>query len=35
MLLSPGPYFKLTPAVSILVACKTREQVEALWRKLS
>ena len=34
-LLSAGPLFKFTPAVSFLVACKTKEEVEALWRELS
>jgi predicted 3-demethylubiquinone-9 3-methyltransferase (glyoxalase superfamily) len=35
MLLSAGPYFKFTPAVSFLVACSTKEEVEALWQGLS
>jgi predicted 3-demethylubiquinone-9 3-methyltransferase (glyoxalase superfamily) len=34
-LLSAGPLFKFTPAVSFLVACKTKEEVEALWGALS
>jgi predicted 3-demethylubiquinone-9 3-methyltransferase (glyoxalase superfamily) len=34
-LISAGPYFKFTPAVSFLVACGTMEEVDALWRKLS
>ena len=34
-LLSAGPYFKFTPAVSFLVACKTKDEVQALWEKLS
>lgn len=34
-LLSAGPLFKFTPAVSFLVACSTREEVDALWGKLS
>src|SRR5690349_9707959 len=34
-LMSAGPYFKFTPAVSFLIACKTKEEVEELWRKLS
>jgi predicted 3-demethylubiquinone-9 3-methyltransferase (glyoxalase superfamily) len=34
-LLSAGPLFKFTPAVSFLVACQTKEEVEALWRELS
>ena len=35
MLISAGPLFKFTPAVSFLVACSTAEEVEALWSKLS
>ncbi len=34
-LISAGPYFKFTPAISFLVACTTKEQVDALWKKLS
>ena len=34
-LLVAGPLFKFTPAVSFLVACKTKEEVEELWGKLS
>lgn len=30
-----GPLFKFTPAVSFLVACKTKEEVDALWAKLT
>jgi predicted 3-demethylubiquinone-9 3-methyltransferase (glyoxalase superfamily) len=33
--LNAGPIFKFTPAVSFLVACKTKEEVDALWEKLS
>ncbi|NTW22376.1 VOC family protein [Candidatus Falkowbacteria bacterium] len=33
-LISAGPYFKFTPAVSLLVACDTKEEVDALWGKL-
>lgn len=33
--LNAGPIFKFTPAVSFLVACKTKGEVEALWEKLS
>ena len=29
-----GPLFKFTPAISFLVACRTKEEVEALWEKL-
>jgi len=34
-LISAGPLFKFTPAVSFLVACSTKEEVEALWGELS
>ena len=34
-LLGAGPLFKFTPAVSFLVACSTREEVDRLWKKLS
>jgi len=34
-LLSAGPLFKFNPSISFLVACETKEQVDALWRKLS
>ncbi|HYE09256.1 MAG TPA: VOC family protein [Patescibacteria group bacterium] len=34
MLLSAGPYFKFTPAVSFLIACSTVAEVETLWGKL-
>ena len=34
-LISAGPYFKFTPAVSFLVACNTKEEVDGLWKKLS
>ncbi len=30
-----GPLFKFNPAVSFLVACRTRDEVETLWEKLS
>lgn len=33
--LNGGPAFKFTPAISFLVACKTKKEVEALWGKLS
>ena len=35
VLFSAGPLFKFTPAVSFLVACKTKEEVDALWKHLS
>jgi predicted 3-demethylubiquinone-9 3-methyltransferase (glyoxalase superfamily) len=34
-LISAGPLFKFTPAVSFLVACSTKEEVDALWKELS
>ncbi|MDF2942524.1 MAG: 3-demethylubiquinone-9 3-methyltransferase [Herbinix sp.] len=34
MLLSAGPYFKFTPAISFLIACNTATEVEMLWEKL-
>jgi len=34
-LISAGPLFKFTPAVSFVVACETRAEVDALWNELS
>ncbi len=34
-LLSAGPLFQFTPAISFLVACETKEEVDALWSELS
>ncbi|HXW90988.1 MAG TPA: VOC family protein [Terriglobales bacterium] len=34
-LLSAGPLFKFTPAISFLVACNTKEEVDRLWSELS
>ncbi len=34
-LISAGPLFKFNPSISFLVACKTKDEVEALWEKLS
>lgn len=34
-LISAGPLFKFTPAVSFLVACRTTDDVDALWAKLA
>lgn len=34
-LLSAGPLFKFTPAISFLVLCETKDEVDALWRELS
>jgi predicted 3-demethylubiquinone-9 3-methyltransferase (glyoxalase superfamily) len=33
--LNGGPVFKFTPAISLLVVCKTQDEVNALWRRLS
>lgn len=35
ILLSAGPLFKFTPAVSFLIACDSKEEAEAFWSKLS
>jgi predicted 3-demethylubiquinone-9 3-methyltransferase (glyoxalase superfamily) len=32
--LNGGPIFKFTPSVSFLIACRTKEEVRALWDKL-
>ncbi|WEK55033.1 MAG: VOC family protein [Candidatus Cohnella colombiensis] len=34
MLISAGPYFKFTPAISFVIACNTVAEVERLWDKL-
>ena len=34
MLLSAGPLFKFTPAVSFMVSCETKEEVDRLWTAL-
>ena len=34
-LISAGPLFKFNPSVSFLVSCKTKEEVELLWKELS
>lgn len=34
-MLSAGPPFKFTPAISFLVACNTKEEVDSLWNELS
>jgi predicted 3-demethylubiquinone-9 3-methyltransferase (glyoxalase superfamily) len=34
-LLSAGPLFKFTPAVSFLLRCDTKDEVDALWSELS
>ena len=35
MAISAGPYFKFTPAISFIVGCESREEVDTLWKKLS
>lgn len=34
-LISAGPLFKFTPAISFVVACDTKEEVDAAWGQLS
>ena len=34
-LISAGPLFKFNPSVSFLVACSSKEEVDALWERLS
>lgn len=34
-LISAGPLFKFNPSISFLVACATKEEVDALWKELS
>ncbi len=33
--LNGGPQYKFTPAISLFVDCKTQQEVDALWEKLS
>ena len=35
MALNGGPVFQFTPAVSFFINCKTQEEVDELWEKLS
>ena len=35
MALNAGPHFKFTEAISFFVDCKTQEEVDELWEKLS
>ena len=35
MALNGGPYFKINPSISFLVSCKTKEELDELWSKLS
>src|SRR5688572_22546632 len=34
-LLNAGPLFKFNPSISFLVACKSKEEADSLWAKLS
>jgi predicted 3-demethylubiquinone-9 3-methyltransferase (glyoxalase superfamily) len=34
-LMSAGPLFKFNPSISLLVACKSRDDVDALWKRLT
>ena len=33
--LNGGPQYKFTPAISLFISCKTQEEVDDLWEKLS
>jgi predicted 3-demethylubiquinone-9 3-methyltransferase (glyoxalase superfamily) len=35
MSISAGPYFKLNPSISLMVACSTSEEVDRMWKALS
>ncbi len=35
MALNGGPHYKLSPAISLYVDCKTQEEVDELWAKLT
>jgi predicted 3-demethylubiquinone-9 3-methyltransferase (glyoxalase superfamily) len=35
MAISAGPYFKFNPSISFHVKCKTKEEVDQMWSKLS
>ena len=35
MAISAGPFFKFNPSISFHVKCKTKEEVDAVWAKLS
>jgi predicted 3-demethylubiquinone-9 3-methyltransferase (glyoxalase superfamily) len=34
-MMSAGPFFKINPSISFLVACKSKEEVDHLWSKLN
>src|SRR6516164_9302182 len=35
MAISAGPLFKFNPSISFQVKCRTKDEVDALWEKLS
>ena len=35
MALNGGPHFTFSPAISLIVNCKTQKEIDALWEKLS
>jgi predicted 3-demethylubiquinone-9 3-methyltransferase (glyoxalase superfamily) len=35
MAISAGPLFQFTPAVSFLIACQSKEEVDSLWKRLA
>ena len=35
MAINGGPYYTFNPAISFLVNCKTQEEVDELWNKIS
>jgi predicted 3-demethylubiquinone-9 3-methyltransferase (glyoxalase superfamily) len=35
MAISAGPLFRFTPAISFLISCSTKEEVDTLWARLS
>jgi predicted 3-demethylubiquinone-9 3-methyltransferase (glyoxalase superfamily) len=35
ILFNGGPHFKLTPAFSLMVQCKTQKEVDTYWKKLT
>ncbi len=35
MAISAGPFFKFNPSVSFHIKCKTKDEVDAIWEKLS
>ena len=35
MALNGGPEYKFTPAISLMVSCRTQEEVDVLWNKLT